>query len=301
MATPLVSIIIVTHNSKAVLEDCLRSLPGAATGLECEVIVVDNASLSDPTALVHACDPTAAVLRNTRNLGFAAACNQGARAAQSRHVVFLNPDLRLDPGAVERLYAALSRDVRAGVVSGRLRHPDGSFQPSCREFPTVSNMIFSRGSLLGRLLGGRARYTLPDYTEPTEVPAVAATMMMIRRDLFLRMGGFDERFFMYLEDTDLCLRLHRRGYHNYYLPGAGAVHLWACGSTTGRVRRVYYHHEAVWKYFLKHVPNGFSLVILPLLLLMNMGLVLSFGGHRKTAVPAPHADGSADATGRETE
>jgi len=138
-------------------------------------------------------------------------------------------------------------------------------------------------------LGGK-RYTLPDYAEPTDVPAVAATMMMVRRDLFVRMRGFDERFFMYLEDTDLCLRLHRRGFRNCYLPSAGAMHMWACGSTAGRIRRTYYHHEAVWKYFLKHLPNVFSLVILPMLLLLHLGLALLFGARRRLPAAVSSVD-----------
>jgi len=99
-------------------------------------------------------------------------------------------------------------------------------------------------------------------------------MVMIRRALFAEAGGFDKRFFMFMEDTDLSLRLCQLGYRNLFVPSAGGVHHWGKGSQAGRTRRVYYHHVSLWKYFLKHFPNGFSVVLLPLLLLVNFILVI---------------------------
>jgi GT2 family glycosyltransferase len=218
------------------------------------------------------------------NRGFAAACNEGARAANGKFLLFVNPDACLDRGSVESLMTVLESHPRIGVVGGRLRFPDGTFQHSCRRFPTVSNILFSRGSILSGIFGGSA-YTLGDFEEPTEVPAMGANVMMIRRDLFLRMRGFDERYFMYMEDTDLCRRLFRRGFRNVFVPAAGAVHLWAGGSDAGRIRRAYLHHTAVWKYFMKHLPNLFSVVILPIFLLIHLLLVMAFG----RPLPKPEA------------
>ncbi|MCX6834819.1 MAG: hypothetical protein NTW07_06755, partial [candidate division Zixibacteria bacterium] len=115
--------------------------------------------------------------------------------------------------------------------------------------------------------------TLPDFRETTEVPAVAATMTMVRRALFAEAGGFDKRFFMFMEDTDLSLRLHQLGHRNLFTPTAGGVHHWGKGARAGRTRRAYYHHVSLWKYFLKHFPNGFSVMLLPVLLLANFLLV----------------------------
>jgi hypothetical protein len=141
-------------------------------------------------------------------------------------------------------------------------------------------LIFSRGSALSGLLSSpdsrRERYTLPDFRETTEVPAVAATMTMVRRARFIEAGGFDKRFFMFMEDTDLSLRLHQLGHRNLFAPSAGGVHNWGKGSRAGRVRRAYYHHVSLWKYFLKHFPNGFSVMLLPVLLLANFLLVIAF-------------------------
>ena len=277
MADCQVSIIIVTHNSQPVLDGCLVALVEATDDLDFELIVIDNNSDSDPTAVVTRYFPNARLLPQAKNRGFGAACNEGAAVARGRHLMFLNPDVVLDRSAIVRLDQTLSQGLRIGAVGGRLRFSDGTFQPTCRRFPTIGNVLFSRGSIIGRIFGRSNRYTLPDFEEPTVVSAVAGTMMMVRADLFRRLKGFDRRFFMYMEDTDLCFRLDRRGFSNLFAPGAGGVHHWAQGSNVGRIRRAWWHHSSLWKYFMKHVPNLFSLVILPVLLLVHLLLVIGLG------------------------
>ena len=99
---------------------------------------------------------------------------------------------------------------------------------------------------------------------------MAGTMVMVRRELFERLGGFDERFFLYMEDTDLSKRALDAGYVNLFVPGAGGVHGLGQGSSIGRWRRSRHQAVSVWKYFLKHHPNGFSVIVLPVLLLVNL-------------------------------
>ena len=191
--------------------------------------------------------------------------------------MLLNPDVTVDPDALAVLIDTMQSHPRPGMASGRLRFPDGSFQANCRRIPTVSNILFSRGaftSRLGKDSQEKARYTLPDFDTTVEVETVSGAMVMIERVLFEKFGGFDERFFMYMEDTELCARLHRSGYANLFVPKAGGMHLWGKGSTGGRTVRSWYHHMSVWKYFLKHFPNGFSVVVLPFLLALNFLLRL---------------------------
>lgn len=250
-----------------------------------ELILVDNDSSDAGPNKVRERFPESKLITNPTNRGFAAACNLGAGEADGEYLLFLNPDVQLDSGALETLIETARDTDRAGLVSGRLRNPDGSFQPSCRQFPTPGNMIFSRGSAWSRWFGAGGtspRYTLSDATETTSVPAVAAAMVVINRALFLSLHGFDERFFMYMEDTDLSYRLHLADYQNLFVPEAGGVHRWGCGSTAGRIRRLGYHHQSVWKYFLKHFPNGFSVLLLPLLLTVNFCL--------KALFPTPMGD-----------
>ncbi|MFQ5452825.1 MAG: glycosyltransferase, partial [Candidatus Zixiibacteriota bacterium] len=224
--------------------------------------------------------PGAVIIKNKKNIGFAAACNLGAQKAHKDYLLFYNPDLLIDAGAVNNLLDVYRLKENVGAVTGRMRFPDGAFQATCRNFPTIYNILFSRGSALSGLLLRKNNYTLPDFENLTEVPAVAGTLLLIKKKLFLLIDRFDERFFMYMEDTDLCLRLHRAGYKNYYVPTAGGVHWWGQGSQTGNSVRQWYHHSSVWKYFLKHFPNGFSLIVLPVILFINLLLKIAFPGSK---------------------
>lgn len=280
MALPeeTVSVIIVTHNSQPALDSCLEALVPALDGLSTELVVVDNNSDNDPTKSITDHFPHARIIRLDRNTGFGSACNRGARETEGTYLLFINPDVIVDTDAVRILLDTCRHDDKAGLVAGRLRFPDGSFQATCRNFPTAGNLIFSRGSFLSKLFGGstsgdKHRYTLPDYDRTTHVPAVAGTLLMVRRRLFEKAGGFDERFFMFMEDTDLSLRIHRAGYHNVFVPEAGGIHHWGTGSSASRFKRTWRHHYSLWQYFLKHEPNAFALFVLPLFLLANVVLV----------------------------
>ncbi len=270
-----VSVVIVTYNSLPAVLTCLERLNAGGSESIRQIIVVDNASTDGTADAIRQAYPGATVIAQEDNCGFAHACNRGAEAATGEYLLFLNPDLNIDPDAIRCLVTVAQATRKAGLVAGRLRYPDGSFQANCRNFPTVTNLLFSRGSVMGRLLLSRLSshagfYTLPDYNEVTEVPAVAATLALIRRDLFRKLRGFDSRFFMYMEDTDLSLRLHYAGCVNLFVPDAGGVHGFGQGSQVGRLKRSWYHHQSVWKYFLKHFPNGFSLILLPVFLTFNL-------------------------------
>lgn len=269
-SAPQVSVIIVTFNSLPSIRDALISLLNSDKSVSFEIIVVDNNSDDGTVDVVREIAPEAKIIINSSNNGFAAACNCGADEADGEYLVFYNPDLMIDETALTILLEFLSATENVGVVSGRMRYPDGNFQATCRKFPTSNNIFMSRGSLLSRIFGNNNIYTLPDYDMATEVEAVAGTFMMINRTLFDKIGKFDERFFMYMEDTDLSYRLNISGYRNYFVPQAGGVHLWGKGSRAGSFKRNFYHHRSVWQYFLKHFPNGFSLIILPLLLCLNL-------------------------------
>jgi len=265
-----VSVVIVTYNSMPPLEDCLKSIKAGINGTPLEIINVDNRSSDDSTEVVKRYFPDAKVIRNDRNLGFGEACNRASENATGDYLLFLNPDLEIDKNSIENLLNVCRKQERVGTAVGRMRFPDGSFQATCRRLPRLNNMIFSRGSVFSRMVGANGQYTLPDYDTVTAVPAAAGTMMMIHRKLFKDIGGFDSRFFMFMEDVDLCLRVGVLGYHNYFVPEAGAVHLWGKGSRVGKFRRNLYHHVNVWRYFVKHYPSIVSYVLVPLGLAANL-------------------------------
>lgn len=271
-----ISLIIVTYNSLPALKTCLLHIKEATQQVDCEIIIVDNNSTDHSPSAAKNVLPNADIIMNRENLGFASACNIGAKQAKGSLLLFVNPDVFLDGNCIEELVSFMKNKDRIGAVSGRLRNPDGSFQPTSRNLPTFSNILFSRGSLIGKIFRNSNVYTLPDSAKPIEVPAVAGTLFMIRRDVFETINRFDTRFFMFMEDTDLCKRLNMLGFANFFVPLAGAVHEWGKGSNEGRNSRVWQHHKSVYKYFAKHRRGLITFIVLPLLLLINLFLVSFF-------------------------
>ena len=195
------------------MKDSIQSLKKSKDSESFELIIIDNNSLDNSIDTVQSCFPKAKVIKNQKNAGFAKACNQGADIATGRILLFYNPDLEIDSDAVHALLEFINETPDTGVVSGRMRNNDNSFQATCRNFPDKSNILLSRGSILSKLIPSAKTYTLPDYSEPTPVEAVAGTFMAVTKKTFDTIGRFDERFFMYMEDTDLSYRLHQAGVH----------------------------------------------------------------------------------------
>jgi GT2 family glycosyltransferase len=274
---PDISIIIVNHYADRILDDCIRAAVSGSSLLRREIIVVDNPAVAAPRS-IPGCSGTAVQrIPTTDRLGFGAACNLGAKYAAGEHLLFLNPDVVVEPNAIEHLHSAIETTADAGAVIGRLTLSDGTFYPSCRMFPTITNLLYSHGSVLHWLFGSRrGRYMLPDFDDITEVDWGAAALMMVRRDLFERSSGFDERFFMYLEDTDLCFRFQKAGFRNYYIPRAGGVHLWGYSTRRYPFRRILWHHRSIWRYFVKHDNSPPTLAILAPILTGNCLLSLFF-------------------------
>jgi len=281
---PVLTTIIVTHNSSPSIIGCLSHLRESTVEIPHEIIVVDNNSTDNTPSIVRQKYPEAKVVTNHSNSGFADACNQGAALSSGRYLLFLNPDAFVDSDSITELIRVSDGSNNTGLVSGRLRYPDGRFQASCRNFPTISNLLFSRGSIISRFswksdISKKHTYTLSDYKEVTIVPAVAAAMVLVRRSIFEKIGGFDTRFFMFMEDTDLSIRLHESGYVNLFVPGAGAVHDWGKGSSVGKIRRTWWHHVSMWKYVKKHFEPSLFLSIVAILLVINFVVTSILPGH----------------------
>ena len=271
-----VSIIVVTHNTQPVLIPFLRSLKTAVEQLTAQIIFIDNASLDNTVTLIRDNLPRVELVQSKINLGFGRAVNQGARLAKHEWLLLLNPDLELEPDCIKTLIGRAAQYEDLGLATGRITFPDGSFQSVCRNLPTLGNLVFSRGFFLSRLLGPSQGYTLADSDSDTPVPALAGTLMLVRRTVWEQLGGFDERFFMFMEDTDLSRRALEAGLTNRYIPAARATHKWGRGSSIGRQLRRYYHHLSLWHYFRKHNSWLIAWTIVPFLLMINflMGTII---------------------------
>lgn len=213
-----VDVVIVTHQSRSHLAACLGGLPA-----ELHPVVVDNASSDGSPDLAG--ELGAQVLRNDRNLGFAAAANQGARRGTAARILFLNPDARLEDADLRRLVAALDNPATA-VVGPRLLHPDGGEQRAWWPFPSPwATWVEACGWHLLRP---------PRLGRHGEAPFVVGACLLVRRDVFEVLGGFDERFWLYGEEADLCRRVWQAGWRVRHVPSAVARHV---GGASGEGQR----------------------------------------------------------------
>lgn len=226
---PQVSVILVSYNTCRLTLECLESLFRLSGGADLEVIVADNASTDGSADRIQAAFPQVRLIRLPSNLGFAAANNLAARRAAGRYLLLLNPDTVLLNDTVGRLAAFAESHPRIGIVGGRTFFPDGSENPtSCWRRPTVWS-LFCLGTGLASLLR-RSRLFNPESMAhwggrgTKEVDIVTGCLLLIRRELWQRLGGFDESFRMYGEDADLCLRARLAGAACAVIPEARIVH-----------------------------------------------------------------------------
>ena len=224
-----VLVVIVTYNSEAVIGSCLSALPASAGAGSLDVVVVDNASTDDTLAVVQACRPGTAVVRLPCNAGYAAAINAGAaRAGRETAVLVLNPDVRLAPGSVARLQERLAQPG-TGIAVPRLEDASGRLALSLRREPTISR-VFGE-ALLGVPRAGRVVLLGETVSDPAAyVVATAADWatgcaMLISAACRWAVGGWDESFFLYSEETDFALRARAQGFALRLEPEARAVHL----------------------------------------------------------------------------
>lgn len=226
--TPDISVIIVNWNSKDYLRACLQSLakhPPAK--LAYEVIVVDGGSFDGCGEMLAQEFPQVIFVQSLHNIGFARANNLGAQQARGEVVWLLNPDTEVRGDAAARLFIALLSSKDIGLVGPRLLNTDGSLQTSCiQSLPTPLNQALDSEILRkiyphSRLWGTKG---LDSLEEPVFVEAIPGACIMLRRQDFVDIGGFDPGYFMYGEDMDLCLRIQKRGQQILYVPAAAVVH-----------------------------------------------------------------------------
>jgi GT2 family glycosyltransferase len=247
------SIIVVSFNTRDLLRACLASIPPATAGLRCETIVVDNAS-GDGSAEMTAADfPEVVLIRNAENRGFAAANNQALAISRGRYALLLNSDAALLTDTVPALVRFMEAHPRCGLVGGQLLNPDGSFQASYADFPTLGGELLLM-TTLARLCrpASYPSYPAEQSQQPRAVDWVFGACMLARRAAIDQVGGLDEDYFMYTEETDWCYRLRRAGWTVNYLPAAKVVH-WS-GQSANRVpeqkrSRLY---RSKWLFMRKH-------------------------------------------------
>ena len=253
---PGLDIVIVNWNAGPWLRDCLESLAACDQGDIARVTVVDNASADGSADGLDDLPLPLETIRNRRNVGFAAACNQGAERGTSEYLLFLNPDTRLFPDTLRTVVRFMSSEPGAGVgICGvEIVDGDGHMAISCSRFPTL-RIVFGRMTGLDRVaprLLPSQHMSPAELAESRPVDQVIGAFYLVRRHLFTAAGGFDERYFMYFEDVDLALRLQRLGASSYFLKEARALHVGNVSSKQVRDLRLYYSLRSRLLFARKH-------------------------------------------------
>ena len=241
-----VSAVVVNYRSAELTVACVATL--RAEGVD-EIVVVDSASGDDCRDRLAAADPAAIFVALPTNGGYGASANAGVARTSSPTVIVSNADLTVAPGTVSALAAALVGDPSLGAVGPRIDRPDGTRYPSARAFPSLVDAL-GHGvfGLVTQDNPWSRRYLRPEAEEPGPVDWVSGAFVAVRRTAFERVGGFDESFFMFLEDVDLCWRLHRAGWGVAYEPAGRIVHLEGASRASAPYRMIVAHHRSLLRF-----------------------------------------------------
>jgi len=258
---PLYAAVLVNYNAGAELERALRSISDELAGHPWEAVVVDNASTDGSSAAVEAFAANVRLMSNSANVGFARGVNQGLAATNAPFVLIMNPDCRLMAGAIAALRAVLDAHPPCAIAGPRILNPDGTVQGSARGDPDMLTGLFGRTTLLRRIVPflpiARRNVVVDEAIRSGQASIVvdwlSGACMLARRDALDAVKGFDERFFLYWEDADVCRRLRGRGYHVRYVPGATAIHRVGQSSRTARASAIRAFHESAYLYYATHV------------------------------------------------
>ncbi len=272
ISAPDLSVVILNWNARPYLVACLRSILGQKWRHATEIIVVDNASMLDNSVEVVKRDfPSVKLIENSHNLGFAAGNNVGWKAARGEFVLFLNPDTVVEEGALDTLLDWMKSHPEVGAIGPRMTYPNGQLQHSSRAFPSFGAGLF-RNSFLGRLWPQNPwsrGYLMSDADQTTAraVDWLSGSALLARRaaleSIATPNGPWDEDFFMYCEDIDLCYRLMLRKWPRFYVPSATIQHHIGKSSDLAQGTSIRRHHSAMWLFYRKHYAKGIGVLLAP--------------------------------------
>jgi len=232
----MVSVVIVSYNTRDILRNCLDALFEHSRGIEIEVFVVDNNSHDGSADMVKADFPSVILMANDQNLGFAAANNQAFPLAKGEYIILLNPDAYIRPLSIQNCVKFMDATPKCGLCGGKIISPAGQLEPSARRFPSALSKLITLSGLRGKFpkspifnyheFGGFA------HDKPLEVDWVPGTYTIVRKKMLDEIGPFDERFYIYYEETDLCMSAKKAGWTIYFIPDAEVTHIGGASSKT---------------------------------------------------------------------
>jgi GT2 family glycosyltransferase len=246
-----VSVILLTRNTCQQTREAIESVLSSAVLITKEIHVIDNGSTDETSSVLPATFPEIRYKRMERNVGFARGVNLAGREASGDFLLLLNSDARLAPEALRLAVEWMRAEPGCGIAGAQLLHPDGKKQNSIANFPSLATELLNK-FLLRTLWPKRFPGKEQEYAAPMEVESVIGAFFLVRREVWEKLGGMDERFFFFLEETDFCLRARQAGFATVHLPQVRVWH--GQGQTAKRdlaAARIEYWRSR-YAYFAKH-------------------------------------------------
>ena len=256
------SIIIVNYHHSHMLDNCLESVYRTIEKIQFEVILVDNSSKDDGLESILKRYTKIQFINNSKNVGFARANNQGAKIASGDFLLFINPDTIMIEDAVEAMLGYIRSDSSIGILGPKVLNPDQTTQFSCRKFPTVWSGLFNRYSLMTRLFPNNRYskdYLMLDYDHNSicSVDWVSGCCMMMSESTLKKTGGFDENYFLFIEDVDLCRVIKEQGLRVVYFPNAKIFHKISSSNARATPQMIIKRHQGMIYYNQKYGETNF--------------------------------------------
>ncbi|MCX8009593.1 MAG: glycosyltransferase [Ignavibacteria bacterium] len=261
------SIIIVNYNVKAFLQNCLASIQKAVEKIEHEIFVVDNASDDGSVELIKKNYPSVKLIELKTNLGFSRANNIALAQCGGEFICIINPDTIVQENTFQTLIEFLTKNPEAGLVGCKILNPDGSLQLPCRRsFPTpwvAFTKVIGLSTLFPKSkLFSKYNLTYLDENQTYEVDAVSGSFMFLRKEVYLKVGGFDEAFFMYGEDLDFCFRIKENGYKVFYVHSTQIIHFKGESTKRSNLDELSVFYNAMQLFVKKHFSSSWLLSII---------------------------------------
>lgn len=273
-------IIIVSYNSRRYLKDCLDSINENPLNARYEIIVVDNGSTDGSIGFLKDNYPDIKLILNNKNIGFAAANNLAIKSSDSSYILLLNSDCKVYKDSIDKLLDFMEKNKTAGIIGPKIINSDGSVQHSCRKFPSIINAAFH--TILTDIFPDNPfsrKYKLADIQrdKPVKVDWVSGSCIMIRRGALKDTGLLDERYFMYVEDLDLCYRMWQKNWGVFYFPCAKILHYIGGSSSNKRLVSCIRMQKSVFYFFWKNYKKSWKIIFIPfLILILGFRVIFTF-------------------------
>jgi GT2 family glycosyltransferase len=274
-----ISFIIVNWNTRDILINCLNSIYKTAGDIDYEVCVVDNNSTDGSQEAIRKRFPEVNLIENNTNTGFAHANNQALEIMQGRFALLLNSDAILQEGAARSLLSFMNDFPGAGIAGAQLLNDDGSKQNSIDNFPSLETEVFNK-SILRFFFPNKYPGKGKSYQSPIEVDSVIGACMMVREEAMGEVCILDEDYFIFLEETDWCFRMHENGWKVYHVPDARVIHLSGHSKRKSPWESQIEYYKSLYMFFRKNrggVPYIILRILKPFKILIN--LILNIFGN----------------------